>query len=143
MEINRGRLPYSVTGQADEVARRCCFLAGDGAAFMTGAVLDINGGALLQVNAGFHHETFPCLVDSAHRLLSPPATGKRCGAAAATGRTRFIFGLSNFNARHRATNFTLEELPQVIDYLHQRNVRGYVTCNTLIFSMNCPRSLVH
>ena len=59
-------------------------------------------------------------------------------AAAANGADAVYFGLSNFNARHRATNFTIEELPQVIDYLHQRNVRGYVTCNTLIFSDELP-----
>jgi len=59
-------------------------------------------------------------------------------AAVANGADAVYFGLSNFNARHRATNFTLEELPQVIDYLHSRNVRGYVTCNTLIFSHELP-----
>jgi len=55
-------------------------------------------------------------------------------AAVANGADAVYFGLSNFNARHRAKNFTLEELPSVMDYLHGRNVRGYVTCNTLIFS---------
>lgn len=55
-------------------------------------------------------------------------------AAVANGADAVYFGLSNFNARHRATNFTLEELPQTIDYLHRHNVRGYLACNTLIFS---------
>ena len=31
-------------------------------------------------------------------------------AAVANGANAVYFGLSNFNARHRATNFTLEEL---------------------------------
>lgn len=52
----------------------------------------------------------------------------------ANGADAVYFGLSNFNARHRAANFTRQELPEVIDFLHRRNVRGYVTCNTLIFS---------
>ena len=52
----------------------------------------------------------------------------------AGGADAVYFGLSNFNARHRASNFTVEELPQVIDYLHRRNVLGYVDVNTLIFS---------
>lgn len=56
----------------------------------------------------------------------------------ANGADAVYFGLSNFNARHRATNFTLAELPEVIDFLHRRNVRGYVTCNTLIFSDELP-----
>ncbi len=55
-------------------------------------------------------------------------------AAVANGADAVYFGLSDFNARHRAANFTLEELPAVIEYLHGHNVRGYVTCNTLIFS---------
>ena len=52
----------------------------------------------------------------------------------AGGADAVYFGLSNFNARHRATNFTSDELPEVMAFLHGRNVRGYVTCNTLIFS---------
>jgi U32 family peptidase len=55
-------------------------------------------------------------------------------AAVANGADAVYFGLGNFNARHRATNFTLEELPRVMRYLHDHNVRGYVTFNTLIFS---------
>src|SRR6185295_10153965 len=67
-------------------------------------------------------------------LLAPAGDWEALRAAVANGADAVYFGLSNFNARHRATNFTLEELPQVIEFLHQRNVRGYVTVNTLIFS---------
>src|SRR5580704_3542031 len=55
-------------------------------------------------------------------------------AAVAGGADAVYFGLSAFNARHRATNFSADELPQVMDYLHRRNVRGYIALNTLIFS---------
>jgi putative protease len=71
-------------------------------------------------------------------LLSPAGDWESLRAAVANGADAVYFGLSNFNARHRATNFTLEELPEVIDYLHGHNVRGYVTCNTLIFSDELP-----
>jgi U32 family peptidase len=67
-------------------------------------------------------------------LLAPAGDWLALRAAVANGADAVYFGLSNFNARHRATNFGLEELPEVIDYLHRHNVRGYVTCNTLIFS---------
>ncbi len=67
-------------------------------------------------------------------LLSPAGDWESLRAAVANGADAVYFGLSNFNARHRATNFTLEELPEVVGYLHRHNVRGYVTCNTLIFS---------
>lgn len=59
-------------------------------------------------------------------------------AAVANGADAVYFGLSNFNARHRATNFTVEQLPEVMRYLHSHNVRGYVTFNTLIFSDELP-----
>ena len=71
-------------------------------------------------------------------LLAPAGDWEALRAAVANGADAVYFGLSNFNARHRATNFTVEELPQVLDYLHQRNVRGYVAFNTLIFSDELP-----
>lgn len=71
-------------------------------------------------------------------LLAPAGDWLSLRAAVANGADAVYFGLSNFNARHRATNFTPEELPAVIDYLHRHNARGYVTCNTLIFSDELP-----
>src|SRR2546427_12052702 len=67
-------------------------------------------------------------------LLAPAGDWDSLRAAVANGANAVYFGLSNFNARHRATNFTLEELPEVMNYLHHRNVRGYLAFNTLIFS---------
>ena len=67
-------------------------------------------------------------------LLAPAGDWESLRAAVANGADAVYFGLSNFNARHRATNFTLAELPAVMAYLHQRNVLGYVAFNTLIFS---------
>src|SRR6185295_11958387 len=51
------------------------------------------------------------------------------------------FGLENFNARHRATNFTLDELPRIMQYLHAHNVKGFLTFNTLIFSDELPAAV--
>ena len=67
-------------------------------------------------------------------LLSPAGDREAMRAAVANGADAVYFGLSDFNARARATNFTLEELPEVMAFLHARNVRGFVTLNTLIFS---------
>ncbi|MGA2233161.1 MAG: U32 family peptidase [Tepidisphaeraceae bacterium] len=71
-------------------------------------------------------------------LLAPAGDWEAMRAAVANGADAVYFGLSAFNARHRATNFTLEELPQVMQFLHQRNARGYVALNTLIFSDELP-----
>jgi putative protease len=67
-------------------------------------------------------------------LLSPAGDWEAMRAACANGADAVYFGLSAFNARHRAANFTPEELPKVINFLHSRNVKGFVTLNTLIFS---------
>ncbi len=67
-------------------------------------------------------------------LLSPAGDWEAMRAAVANGADAVYFGLSAFNARHRAANFAVEELPEIMTFLHHRNVRGYVAMNTLIFS---------
>ena len=59
-------------------------------------------------------------------------------AAVANGADAVYFGLDRFNARARAANFPVEELPQIMAFLHGRNVRGFVTLNTLIFPEELP-----
>ena len=68
-------------------------------------------------------------------LLAPAGNHECLRAAVANGADAVYFGLnSGFNARARAENFSLEELPGVIQFLHRYGVRGYVTLNTLIFT---------
>lgn len=74
-------------------------------------------------------------------LLAPAGDEEALRAAVANGADAVYFGLSDFNARYRATNFTLEQLPVTMQYLHEHNVRGYVTFNTLIFSDELPRAV--
>src|SRR5260221_13465697 len=70
----------------------------------------------------------------APELLSPAGDWECLRAAVANGANAVYFGLPKFNARLRAHNFTLEELPAVLGFLHERNVRGYITFYTLIFT---------
>jgi len=56
------------------------------------------------------------------------------------GANAVYFGLeAGFNARARADNVTLDQLPELMDLLHGRDVRGYVTLNTLAFTDELPR----
>ncbi len=75
---------------------------------------------------------------STHRdvpeLLAPAGDWEAMRAAVSNGADAVYFGLENFNARHRAHNFSLEELPKIVAYLHGHNVKGFLTFNTLIFS---------
>lgn len=48
MEDYRKQTPLARNGTAEEVAEVVAFLAGDGARFMTGAILDINGGRFMR-----------------------------------------------------------------------------------------------
>jgi putative protease len=73
-------------------------------------------------------------------LLAPAGDWESLRAAVANGADAVYFGLSAFNARARATNFTLDELPEVMQFLHARNVRGFVAFNTLIFSDELPEA---
>lgn len=71
-------------------------------------------------------------------LLAPAGDWESLRAACANGADAVYFGLSQFNARARATNFTLDELSTVMKFLHNRNVRGFVAFNTLIFPDELP-----
>lgn len=52
----------------------------------------------------------------------------------ANGADAIYFGLPRFNARLRADNFTAEDLPTLMEFLHKHGVRGYCAFNTLIFT---------
>ncbi len=65
-------------------------------------------------------------------LLSPAGSLKVLKAAANTGADAVYFGLSSFNARYGAKNFTMEEAKEGIAYLKNRGKKSYITLNTLL-----------
>jgi putative protease len=66
-------------------------------------------------------------------LLAPAGDRLCLTAAIENGADAVYFGLQTHNARARASNFHLDELPDVMAQLHGRGARGYVTLNTLVF----------
>ena len=66
-------------------------------------------------------------------LLAPAGDWECAKAAVENGADAIYFGLDRFNARMRAHNFTEADLPKLMEFLHRRGVRGYVTFNTLVF----------
>lgn len=66
-------------------------------------------------------------------LLSPAGNWDCARAAVANGADAIFFGLPRFNARMRADNFTEEDLPELMDFLHRHGVKGFVAFNTLVF----------
>jgi len=71
-------------------------------------------------------------------LLAPAGNWDCVRAAAANGADAVYFGLPTLNARLRADNFTAEDLPRLMPYLHDRGLKGYVTLNTLVFTDELP-----
>ncbi len=67
-------------------------------------------------------------------LLSPAGNWECARAAVANGADAIFFGMPRFNARMRADNFTEEDLPVLMQFLHQHGVKGYCALNVLIFT---------
>ena len=68
-----------------------------------------------------------------NELLSPAGTLDAFYAAIKSGANAIYLGLDKFSARAYATNFTLENLKELVKYAHLRNVRIFVTMNTLVY----------
>src|SRR5437867_13350746 len=66
-------------------------------------------------------------------LLAPAGDWDCARAAVENGADAIYFGLEKFNARMRARNFCEADLPKLMEFLHRRGVKGYVTFNTLVF----------
>jgi U32 family peptidase len=81
------------------------------------------------------HEAREAHVARARPELLAPAGDRDCLLAAIeNGADAVYFGLNHgFNARVRAANFALADLPEIMALLHHRGLKGYVTLNTLIF----------
>jgi U32 family peptidase len=73
-------------------------------------------------------------------LLAPAGDWDCVRAAIENGADAVYFGLdTGFNARARATNFPVEDLPRLMAMLHRRGLKGYATLNTLVFSDELPQ----
>ncbi len=64
--------------------------------------------------------------------MAPAGHWTQLQTAIEAGADAVYFGLNHFSARAKV-GFDLEELPEVIETLHQRGVKGFVTFNTLVF----------
>ncbi len=80
--------------------------------------------------------TFP----DAPELLAPAGDWAALKAAVAQGADAVYFGVEAFNARLRAENFQLEELGTIMNWLHARGVKGFLTFNVLVFSDELTRA---
>lgn len=73
-------------------------------------------------------------------LLAPAGCWESLKAAAANGADAVYFGVETFNARLRAENFKVADLPEVMAWLHRRGLKGFLTFNVLVFSDELSRA---
>lgn len=66
-------------------------------------------------------------------LLAPAGNMDSAIAAISYGADSIYVGLDTFSARAYAKNFSLENIKELLDYAHIRNVKVYVTMNTILF----------
>jgi len=65
-------------------------------------------------------------------LLAPAGSWDSLKAAARAGADAVYLGVEGFNARTRAENFLKDELEDIAEYCHARNIKIYLALNILI-----------
>lgn len=66
-------------------------------------------------------------------LLAPAGNMEALRAAVSNGCDAVYLGLEKFGARAYSDNFTIDSLAEAIRYAHLRDVKIYVTMNTIVF----------
>ncbi len=78
-------------------------------------------------------------------VMSPAGGWPQLRAAVEAGADAVYFGLDSFHARAKV-GFHSDELPEVMRFLHERGVLGFVTFNVLVFDRelaDAERQLMH
>lgn len=66
-------------------------------------------------------------------LLAPAGNMEALKAAISNGCDAIYLGMQKFGARAYSSNFDLKSLKEAVSYAHLRNVKIYVTMNTIVF----------
>jgi len=66
-------------------------------------------------------------------LMAPAGDWTMLRAAVSNGADAVYFGLDKLNMRAKAANFTVEELPEIISFCKEHNVKTYLALNTIVF----------
>lgn len=74
-------------------------------------------------------------------ILAPAGNSEAFLAACEAGADAVYAGVSSFNARQRAKNFTYRDFAALVDYAHGRNIKVYAAFNTLIKQKELPAAL--
>ena len=80
-------------------------------------------------------------MESQYEILAPAGSIEQLQAAVNNGCNSVYLGLSDFNARMKAPNFTKENLAEWVDYCHLFGVKVYVTVNTSVKNEEFDKAL--
>ena len=72
-------------------------------------------------------------VERPPEVLAPAGGWAQARAAVVSGADSIYFGVRGLNARVRAENFAIEEVPELMEYLHSHGVKGFCAVNVLTF----------
>jgi len=66
-------------------------------------------------------------------LMAPAGDWTMLRAAVSNGADAIYFGLGKLNMRAKAANFSIEELPEIVSFCNEHEVKTYLTLNTIVF----------
>jgi len=66
-------------------------------------------------------------------LMAPAGNWTMLRAVVKSGANAVYFGTDQLNMRAKAKNFHLENLPEIVEYCKAKNVKTYLTINTIIY----------
>ena len=75
-------------------------------------------------------------------LLAPAGNIEAFKAAISNGCDAIYLGMQKFGARAYSSNFDIESLTESIKYAHLRDVKVYVTMNTIVFEEEMRRKWI-
>lgn len=75
-------------------------------------------------------------------ILAPVGSMPMLEAAVRSGADAVYLGAGDFNARRNAENFTAAELKKAIEYCRVRDVKAYLTLNTVLRDAELPAALL-
>ncbi len=80
-------------------------------------------------------------MDNELEILAPAGSYEAFVAAVNAGAHAVYMGVNKFNARTMANNLSIEEYIYAIDYAHKRDVKVYLTLNTLLLDSEINEAL--
>ncbi len=71
-------------------------------------------------------------------LMAPAGDWTMLRTAVNAGADAVYFGVDKLNMRAKAKNFTLKDLPGIVEFCNENNVKTYLTINTIVFEEEIP-----